>query len=201
MAKLESGTRVYGNVVIDTFISATGNIISGNILAGGLLSVGGNIVGANIVTAGNVSGNISGANVISSNTISALANVTGGNILSSGLIRSSNATAGVGYTTGAGLTVTQGTNRATGVTINAVTGAITLFSVAGNTTPTTFTMTNSTVAATDIIILNQKSGTNIYNLLVSNVVAGSAGITVWTTGGVTAEAPVINFAVIKGVTA
>ena len=118
----------------------------------------------------------------------------GGNVLVTG-------TGNVGYGTGAGGTVTQGTGRATGVTINKPTGNIILFTAAGNTTPTTFTVTNSFVANTDVIILNQRSGTNIYLLWVSNIVAGSFNITAYTTGGVTSEAPVINFAVIKGVTA
>jgi len=117
-----------------------------------------------------------------------------GAVLSSG-------TGGVGYATGAGGTVTQATSRTTGVTLNKTSGAITLFSVAGSTTPATFTVTNSTVAATDTIILNQKSGTNLYILLVTAVAAGSFNVTVYTTGGTTAEAPVINFNVIKGVTA
>ena len=116
-----------------------------------------------------------------------------------GGILSSATSGGVGYATGAGSTVSQSTNRATAVTLSRPTGQITLFSVAGNTTPTTFTLNNTTIAATDVLVLNQKSGTNIYNMVVSNVVANAANITVWTTGGVTAEAPVINFAVIKGV--
>jgi len=120
-----------------------------------------------------------------------------------GSIRSSGATSGIGYGTGAGGTVTQGTSRATAVTLNTVTGNIVLFTVAGNTTPTTFTLTNSAIANTDVVILNQRSGTNLYNLLVSQIGAtgGNANITVWTTGGVTSEAPIINFAVIKGVAA
>lgn len=136
---------------------------------------------------------------ISGTTVSASGNITGGNILSSGAIFSNSASAGVGYTTGAGGTVSQGTNRATAVSLNCPSGQITLISAAGNTTPTTFTLNNTCIAATDVLVLNQKSGTNIYNLLVSNVVANSANVTVWTTGGTATEAPVINFAVIKGV--
>ncbi|RTL72375.1 MAG: hypothetical protein EKK41_05025 [Hyphomicrobiales bacterium] len=116
-------------------------------------------------------------------------------------MKSTHATKGIGYSTGAGGTVTQLTSRTTGVTLNTVSGAITLFSAAGSTTPATFTVTNSAVAATDTIILNQKSGTNLYILLVTAVAAGSFNVTVYTTGGTTAEAPVINFAVLKAVTA
>jgi hypothetical protein len=113
----------------------------------------------------------------------------------------SSGTAGVGYATGAGGTVTQGISRTTGVTLDKTTGAITLFSAAGSATAATFTVTNSTVAATDVIILNQKSGTDLYDLMVTAVAAGSFNITFRTTGGTTTETPVFNFAVIKGVAA
>ena len=113
----------------------------------------------------------------------------------------STGTSGVGYATGAGGTVTQITSRTTGVTLNKTTGAITLFSAAGSATAATFTVTNSTVAATDVIILNQKSGTDLYDLMVTAVAAGSFNLTFRTTGGTTTETPVFNFAVIKGVAA
>lgn len=113
----------------------------------------------------------------------------------------SSGTAGVGYATGAGGAVTQITSRTTGVTLDKTTGAITLFSAAGSATAATFTVTNSTVAATDVIILNQKSGTDLYDLMVTAVAAGSFNISFRTTGGTTTETPVFNFAVIKGVAA
>jgi hypothetical protein len=125
---------------------------------------------------------------------------TGTSLATTGAITSSG-TAGVGYATGAGGTVTQATSRTTGVTLNKTTGAITLFSAAGTTTAATFTVTNSTVAVTDIIILNQKSGTDLYDLMVTAVAAGSFNITFRTTGGTTTETPVFSFAVIKGAVA
>jgi hypothetical protein len=125
---------------------------------------------------------------------------TGTSLTATGTIVSTG-TAGVGYGTGAGGTITQGTSRTTGVTINKTSGAITLFSAAGSATAATFTVTNSTVAATDVIILNQKSGTDLYDLKVTAVAAGSFNITFNTTGGTTTEQPVFNFAVIKAVAA
>ena len=125
---------------------------------------------------------------------------TGTSLTATGVIVSTG-TAGVGYATGAGGTVTQGTSRTTGVTLNKTSGAITLFSAAGTTTAATFTVTNSTVAATDVIILNQKSGTDLYNLMVTAVAAGSFNISFRTTGGTTTETPVFSFAVIKAVAA
>ncbi|MDE2096978.1 MAG: hypothetical protein KGL39_07015 [Patescibacteria group bacterium] len=107
------------------------------------------------------------------------------------------ATSALGYTTGAGGAVTQLTSRTTGVTLNTPTGAITLFAAAGTTAFTTFTVTNSKVAATDTIVLSVKSGTNVYLALVTAVAAGSFNITFWTTGGTNSDSPVINFAVIK----
>ena len=127
------------------------------------------------------------------------ATITAGAISTTGAILANSTSAGIGYTTGAGSTVAQGTNRATAVTLNRPTGQITLVSAAGNTTPTTFVFNNTTIAATDVLLLAQKSGTNIYNLNVSNVVANAASITVWTTGGTTTEAPIINYTVMKGV--
>ena len=110
------------------------------------------------------------------------------------------ASGSLGYTTGAGGTQTQGTSRTTGVTLDKICGAITLFSAAGSTTPATFTVTNSTVAATDTIIVNQKSGTDLYTLSVTRVATGAFDITFNTKSGTTVEQPVFNFTVLKAVT-
>jgi hypothetical protein len=109
-------------------------------------------------------------------------------------------TGGVGYGTGSGGAVTQATSRTTGVTLNKTNGAITLVSAAGSTAWQSFTVTNSTVATTDTVIVNQKSGTDLYMIHVTNVAAGSFRITFATTGGTTTEQPVFNFAIIKAVT-
>lgn len=125
---------------------------------------------------------------------------TGSVAVTAGSILSASATAGVGYSTGAGGVVTQATSRATGVTLNTVTGAITLVSAAGSATPFSFTLTNSTIAATDTIVLSQKSGTDKYTTqVVTAVAAGSCQITLANASGTTTEQPVFNFTVIKGV--
>jgi len=108
---------------------------------------------------------------------------------------------GLGYSTGSGGAVTQLTSRTTGVTLNKTNGAITLFTAVGTAVATTFTVTNSTVAATDVVNVCQKSGTNLYNTLVTAVAAGSFNITFFTTGGIASDAPVFNFAVTKAVAA
>jgi hypothetical protein len=120
-------------------------------------------------------------------------------------ILSSGATSGVGYATGAGGTVTQLTSRTTPVTLNKITGQITLVSATTTAgTLASFTVTNSAVAATDVVIVNFASGATAdrYGLSVTQVSAGSFRIQIHNIAAVAvAEAPVINFAVIKGVTA
>jgi hypothetical protein len=136
--------------------------------------------------------------VTTTSTIGPATSVT--SLTATGAITSTG-TGGVGYATGAGGAVTQGTSRTTGVTLNKRCGAITMFTAAGSATAASFTVTNSTVGANDVIILNQASGTNLYVLLVTAVSAGSFTVTFYTTGGTTSDAPVINFAVIDGVAA
>jgi len=108
---------------------------------------------------------------------------------------------GVGYAAGAGGTVTQGTSRTTGVTLSKRSGAITLFTAAGTSAYTSFTVTNSLLSATDVIIVNQKSGTNVYNAFVTAVADGSFRITFNAVSGTASDAPVFNFVVIEGVAA
>jgi hypothetical protein len=110
-------------------------------------------------------------------------------------------TGALGYATGAGGTITQGTSRTTAVTLNKLSGAITLFAAAGSATAATFTVNNTTVAATDTVIVNASSGTNVYLTYVTAVAANSFNITFNTTGGTASDSPVFNFAVIKAVTA
>ena len=109
----------------------------------------------------------------------------------------------LGYATTSGGTVTQATSRTTGVTLSKPSGAITLFSTtttAGQVT--TFTVTNTLVIASDTVVVSQKSGTGIYFAAVTNVAAGSFNISIHTPAAVIgAEAPVFNFAIVRGATA
>lgn len=110
---------------------------------------------------------------------------------------------GIGYGTGtgAGAAVTQGTSRTTAVVIASYSGAITLFAAAGSATPASFTVTNSKVVATDTVIVSVKSSTtNLYEVFVTAVAAGSFQITFFTTGGTTSDSPAINFAVVHAAT-
>lgn len=144
---------------------------------------------------------LAGGLSFSGTTLTAAGALTPTSIASTGAITSSSASAGIGYATGAGGTVTQLTSRTTGVTLNKLSGAITLFAAAGSATFNTFTVTNSSVAATDTISINQKSGTDKYIIHVTAIAAGSFAVTFATTGGTTSESPVFQFNVIKGVNA
>jgi hypothetical protein len=116
---------------------------------------------------------------------------------------STSATSGIGYGTGAGGTVTQATSKSTAVTLNAVCGAITMNNAAlAAGTIVSFTLTNSAIAATDVLVLNHISGgTPGSYTLNARAAAGSATIDVRNnTAGSLSEAIVIQFAVIKAVT-
>ena len=104
-----------------------------------------------------------------------------------------------GYGTGRG-TVTQETNKSTGVTLNAPCGAITMNGAALNAdTTVSFTLTNTSIAATDLLVLNHVSGgTAGAYVLNAQAAAGSASINVTNIStGSLSEAIVIGFAVIK----
>ena len=112
---------------------------------------------------------------------------------------------GLGYGTGSGGTVTQITNKNTGVTINKTNGQI--VTAAGSITagtPANFVVTNSTVAATDTIIVHRASGgtASAYTIGCDAVAAGSFRVYIDNiTGGALNEVLTLNFAVIKAVTA
>lgn len=164
----------------------------GDVVAAGTLAVTGNVaVNTDKFTVAAASGN-----TVVDGTLDVAGTVT-----TEAAILSIGDTEGIGYATGAGGAVTQTTSRTTGVTLNKVCGAITLVSAAGSTTPFSFTVTNSAVAATDTVVACQKSGTDIYDVSVSAVGAGSFRLTLNTKSGTTTEQPVFNFAVIKAVAA
>jgi len=106
----------------------------------------------------------------------------------------------LGYTAEASGTVTQLTSKSTGVTLNKSAGQITMNNAElANATNVTFTLTNSTVSAKDVVILSVSSGATAgaYNCWISGKATGSCTITLRNlSGGALSEAVVINFAVI-----
>ena len=202
-----NGEHIWQNGVAGAVGSTITRFTQMTLSTGGLLSIGSSSSSAGITlnslqssggsanfnfclvstntTTGRISGLREGASFATSlifSTAAPLGTVTealridsGQNVLLRGL-------GGLGYGTGSGGAVTQATSRTTGVTLNKTNGAITLVSAAGLATYQSFTVTNSTVAATDTIIVNQKSGTDKNIIFVTNVAAGSFEISLATTG-------------------
>lgn len=113
---------------------------------------------------------------------------------------------GIGYRKGVGSTVTQATNRSTGVTINAMCGTITTHNASlAAEASAVFTVTNSFVEIGDVVVISQRSGKVALNtqVEVTAVANGSFDITVINNnvaaGTAETGAIVLNFAVIKAV--
>jgi hypothetical protein len=109
-----------------------------------------------------------------------------------------------GYITGEGGTVAQSSSKSTAVTLNKKCGQITMNGAAlAAATTVSFTLTNSTIAATDLLVLNHVSGGTAGSyLLNAQAASGSVSINVRNvTAGALGEAIVIGFAVVKAVAA
>jgi hypothetical protein len=169
---------------------------AGNVRAAGTLDVTGDVaVNTDKFTVAASSGNT---------VIAGTAAIAGATTVAAAL-KSSHATGGLGYATGAGGAQTQGTSKSTTVTSNTACGTITMHNAelaAGATVG--FQLTNSAIAATDLVIVNIKSGgtNSSYRTQVAAVGSGSCRIELTNiTGGALSEAVVLSFAVIKGVAA
>lgn len=126
-------------------------------------------------------------------------------ILVNGAVQS---TGTIGYQgkTGLGGTVTQATNRTTGVTINKICGNIITHNASlAAAAEATFVVTNSKVSAGDVVVvcLKTASATGTSIAYVSAVADGSFSITLSNLHASTADtsASTINFAIIKAVAA
>lgn len=115
-------------------------------------------------------------------------------------------TAGIGYATGAGGAVVQGSGsgKATTVVLNTVTGTITMDGAALNAaTIVSFTLTNSAIASTDQVQIQHVSGGTVGAYGVT-AIGGSGSGTVYVrnnTAGNLSEAIVLKFMVFKSVVA
>jgi hypothetical protein len=129
-----------------------------------------------------------------------------GAVTAASSIRSTSASGGVGYATGAGGAETQLTSKSTTVVLDKICGTITMHNATlAHQTPVAFTLTNSAIEATDVVAVCVKSGGTAGAYLVSAgaVAAGSCSITLFNcqTSGNLSEAVVLQFAVIKAVAA
>lgn len=176
----------------------------------------GSVTKFNVTKAGNVTAagtlSVTGAATLSSTLAVTSTSTLTGAVTFKSSAKSDSATAGIGYATGAGGTVTQATSRTTGVTLDKICGEITLVAgtIAGHEADE-FVLTNSTIAANDVVIVNIKSGlaagtAKYYRVGVTAVGAGSCTISVGNIDNGTipstgTDTPVLSFAVIKAVAA
>lgn len=206
-----------GNLVLSPNGTGTVDIANVNITGGtvgGVSFAGGSFTGITLISATTLTGTtVNGGNLrLSGNTVSSTD--TNGNILltpnGTGQVL---ATKAFGYGgSGVGGTVTQATSRTTGVTLDKLTGEITLFagSISGHEADE-FTLTNSTIGANDVVVVCFKSGCAVgtrkyYQIHVVAVAAGSCVISVGNIDNATipttgTESPVVQFSVIKGAVA
>ena len=107
-----------------------------------------------------------------------------------------------GYVTGDGGAITQSTSKSTGVTLSFKCGQITMNNAAlAADTTVSFTLTNTTIEANDLLVLNHVgNGTAGAYLLNAQCAAGSASINVRNvTSGPLSEDIIIGFALVKAV--
>lgn len=111
----------------------------------------------------------------------------------------------VGYTAGAGGTVTQITSKATAVTLDKMCGEITTHNAALNAaTIVSFTVNNSFVTATDLVAIEHDSGGTLgaYTVSANTVAAGTFQVTLRNnTAGNLSDALALRFAIIRAVEA
>jgi hypothetical protein len=99
--------------------------------------------------------------------------------------------------------VTQATDKGTGVTLSKATGEITMNGAALNAgTIVSFTLTNTLVDATDVLILNHVSGGTLGSYTLNAACAAESAVIYVrnNTAGALSEAIVIRYVLIKGAT-
>ena len=112
----------------------------------------------------------------------------------------------LGYSAAAQGTVTQATDKSTGVTLNKSAGRITMNNAAlAGATAVSFILTNNLISANDTIVVCISSNTTgslagAYTTYVSYLAAGSALITLRNLTAATSysEAVIINYSIIHG---
>ena len=196
-----------GSLTVSAPVTVTGTFTASTITASTITASSGSLtVSAPVTVTGTFTASTITASTITSSSPGTINNLSiGATTPLAGTFTTALANSTLGYTTGAGGTVTQATSKATAVTLNKTCGQITMnaASLAANTS-VAFTLTNSTIAATDTIIVNISSGgtTLSYLVGVEAVAAGSCNIIVRNiSAGALAQALVLNFSVIKAVNA
>ena len=136
---------------------------------------------------------------LSTNT-SAISSISSGLSITTAVV--SSLSSGIGYRTGQGAAVTQSTSKSTAVTMNALTGQITMnnANLAAN-GQVAFTLNNSLITANDFPAVNVASGATplTYAAFIGEVGAGSCTIVLRNFSGTgQSDAVVLNFILFKG---
>lgn len=140
---------------------------------------------------------------ISTDSVAVVTGLTG--VLFPNGLRSTSATIPAGYGTGAGGAVTQITDATTAVTLNTPCGQITTVALTtAAAAEEVFTLTNSRLAATDVLVTSTTyAGAGVPIVYVTAMAAGSCKINITNVHAANAlnAVMVINFAIIKAVAA
>ncbi len=198
---LYRGARTYPEFAIrEHTIADTG----AEIYAGGGIAVPTKIITLSAATVAYLATTASTSATTGAVTIAGGIGITG-SIYSAASILVSGASSAMGYATGAGGTVTQLTSKSTGVTLNKASGQIVTSNAAlASNAVVSFTVTNSLVAATDVIDIHRASGGTAvsYNIWVDSVAAGSFVVAIRNINAASlSEAITLSYIVTKSVTA
>lgn len=207
-----TGTLSSGTFSTGAFTTTGSLTVSGSMTVSGSSTVQGLTAGAISVTSGVNTGNgtVSGSFTVSGSAT--LATVSATTMTAStaklttvslaGSLLGSSPTAGIGYGAGSGSISTQLTSKATGVTINAVVGQITMNTASlASATNVQFTLTDSAIAANDIVwpVISSGGTMGSYQPWTAAVGTGTAEIAIRNVNASTlSESPVITFIVLKG---
>jgi hypothetical protein len=202
---LENTTAGSSTAFVSGNLDSTGNITTSLELRGTSIAVTG--TGTDAIKIGrNTSGTINRSGLANLGNLFGTTAYVAGNLDSNGNILLSGTSSQLGFTTGAGGTVIQLTNRDAPVTLNSPTGTINVRPQAiAPTEAQSFTLTNSCIAATDMVIVQHVSGGSLgaYNVTATPA-ANSALITLRHVAegmGNLIEELLLRFVVIKSVNA
>jgi hypothetical protein len=149
-----------------------------------------------VLTGGSINGTTIGGTTAAAGSFTTVTATT--SVLSTGA-------GGIGYSTGAGVAVTQPTSRTTPAptTGNKTSGAITLFTAAPVLNAwVSFTVPNTAIAITDTVSITVRGATNTYIANVTAIVAATSfTVTIASILGTASDTPIINFNIIRGVSA
>ena len=186
----------YGKIGLTTHVSGTLPVANGGTGVTTSTGSGAVVLGTGPTITGAALNGTLGATTAS--TVAATTVTATTSVLSSG-------SGGIGYSTGAGVAVTQLTSRTTAAPTTGAktTGAVTLFTttaVVG--TYFTFTVPNTAIAVTDTVVVTVRGATNTYVAFVSAIVAATSfNVTMASVAGTASDTPIVNFTIIKGVSA